>query len=78
MLHLICYWNVWILVNPYLFPKWQISDSSKLKKFADDNLKFDENDWPFYMQFLLLKRLTQQTSKNKGLFRKGLKCLSEL
>ena len=27
--------------NP--FPKSQILDSSKLKEFADDNLKFDEN-----------------------------------
>ena len=27
--------------NP--FPKRQILDSSKLKEFADDNFKFDEN-----------------------------------
>ena len=27
-----------------LFPKRQILDSSKLKEFADDNFKFDEND----------------------------------
>ena len=26
------------------FPKQQILDSSKLKEFADDNFKFDEND----------------------------------
>ena len=26
-----------------LFPKQQILDSSKLKEFADDNFKFDEN-----------------------------------
>ena len=25
------------------FPKRQISDCSKLKEFADDNFKFDEN-----------------------------------
>ena len=25
------------------FPKWQILDSSKLKEFAHDNFKFDEN-----------------------------------
>ena len=25
------------------FPKWQILDPSKLKEFADDNSKFDEN-----------------------------------
>ena len=29
------------IVNP--FPKWQILDSSKLKEFADDTFKFDEN-----------------------------------
>ena len=28
-------------MNP--FPKRQILDSSKLKEFADDNIKFDEN-----------------------------------
>ena len=27
----------------HLFPKQQIFDSSKLKEFADDNFKFDEN-----------------------------------
>ena len=26
-----------------MFPKWQILDSSKLKKFADDNFEYDEN-----------------------------------
>ena len=26
------------------FPKQQILDSSKLKEFADNNFKFDEND----------------------------------
>ena len=30
------------VVNP--FPKRQILDSSKLKEFADDNFKFNEND----------------------------------
>ena len=29
------------------FPKWQISDASKLKKFGDDNFKFDENGRKF-------------------------------
>ena len=29
------------------FPKRQILDSSKLKVFADDNFKFDENDKKF-------------------------------
>ena len=31
-----------------LFPKQQILDSSKLKEFADRNLKFDENDRKFF------------------------------
>ena len=30
-----------IAIEP--FPKLQILDSSKLKQFADDNFKFDEN-----------------------------------
>ena len=33
------------IVEP--FPKRQISDSSKLKEFADDNFKFDENNTKF-------------------------------
>ena len=32
------------------FPKRQILDSSKLKEFADDNLKFDENGRKFSKQ----------------------------
>ena len=31
----------------YPFPKRQILQSSKLKKFADDNFKFDENGGKF-------------------------------
>ena len=31
-----------------LFPKRQILDSSKLKLFADDNFKFDENGRRFF------------------------------
>ena len=30
------------------FPKRQNLDSSKLKEFADDNFKFDENGRKFY------------------------------
>ena len=30
------------------FPKRQILDSSKLKEFADDNFKFDENGLEFF------------------------------
>ena len=30
------------------FPERQISDSSKLKEFADDNLEFDENGRKFF------------------------------
>ena len=33
------------LLNP--FPKRQILDSSKLKEFADDNFKLNENDREF-------------------------------
>ena len=32
----------------YPFPKRQILDSSKLKEFADDNFKFDENGRKFF------------------------------
>ena len=36
--------NIWLLTLIfYLFPKQQILDSSKLKEFADNNFKFDEN-----------------------------------
>ena len=31
------------LIKPLPFPKRQILDSSKLKEFADDKFKFDEN-----------------------------------
>ena len=31
------------LTSIYPFPRRQILDSSKLKEFADDNFKFDEN-----------------------------------
>ena len=58
-------------------PKQQILDSSKLKEFADDNLKFDENGRKFsrtventvgkgenarYEQFLLFSQCFQKTS----------------
>ena len=33
--------------SPQPFPKWQILDSTKLNKFADDNFKFDENGGEF-------------------------------
>ena len=32
----------------YRFPKQQILDSSKLREFADDNYKFDENGGKFF------------------------------
>ena len=59
-----------------LFPKRQILDSSKLKEFADDNFKFDENGRKFsewventvgkgeisrYEQFLLFSQCFQKT-----------------
>ena len=31
----------------YPFPKWQILDSSKLKAFADDDFKLDDNGRKF-------------------------------
>ena len=58
------------------FPKGQILDSSKLKEFADDNSKFDENGRKFsksventvgngeialYEQFLLFSQCFQKT-----------------
>ena len=58
------------------FPKRQILDSSKLKEFADDNFKFDENGRQFskrlentvgkgeiarYKQFLLFPPCFQKT-----------------
>ena len=57
------------------FIKQQILDSSKLKEFADDNFKFDENGWKFskrlentvgkweiarYEQFLLFPQCFQK------------------
>ena len=36
-----------MIINPQPCPKLQILDSSKLKKVADDHLKFAENDRAF-------------------------------
>ena len=62
--------------NTNLFPKRQILESSKLKEFADNNFKFDENDRKFskcventlgkgeiahYEQFLLFPQCFQKT-----------------
>ena len=46
------YEGIYISRHPLLkpFPKQQILDSSKLKDFADDNLKFDENGRNFSKQ----------------------------
>ena len=38
----------WVGLQP--FPKQRILDSSKLKEFADDNVKFDENGRKFSKQ----------------------------
>ena len=61
---------------PLRFPKRQMLDSSKLKEFADDNFKFDENGREFskwiensegkreiarYEQFLLFPQCFQKT-----------------
>ena len=66
--------------NP--FPNDKILDSSKLKQFADDNYKFDENDRKFDKhventkgkgeiarneQFLLLPQCFQKTCIGQGL-----------
>ena len=60
-----------------------ILDSSKLKEFADDNLKVDENDRQFAKwietivekrEITCVKRLVLQTPRNQGLFWKGLSC----
>ena len=68
-----CYTQFLSHVNPC--SKRQILDSSKLKEFADDNLKFDENDGKLsklventegkgeiarYEQFLLFPRCFQK------------------
>ena len=64
------------------FPKQQILDSSKLKEFADDNFRFDENGRKFskrventvgkgeiarYEQFLLFPQCCQRTYTRKNL-----------
>ena len=38
-------WNCVVKSQP--FPKWEIVDSSKLKVFADDSVKFDKNGQKF-------------------------------
>ena len=39
-----------LVKNVLIFPKQQILDTSKLKEFADDNLKFDENGRKLFKQ----------------------------
>ena len=74
-----------------LFPKQQILDSSKIKDFADDNFKFDENGTKngrkhcgkrrncslraFSPFPSVFKRLLQQTRKNQGLYGTGFNTL---
>ena len=41
-------WIAGILTFLKPFPRRQILDSSKLKEFADDNFKFDENGRKFF------------------------------
>ena len=43
--------------------RWQILDSSKLKEFADDSFKFDENS----------RKLSKRVVFSKGLFSRGVK-----
>ena len=68
----------------YPFPKRQIIDYSKLKEFADDNYKLNENGRTFSKLLVssnfsfscsVFKRLVVQTRKNQGLFGKGLTTL---
>ena len=63
------------------FSKRQNSDSSKLKEFAEDKFKYDENGWKLSKmlenavgkwEIARYKRLELQTHKNKGLFGKWL------
>ena len=68
--------RVYLPRQAYPFPKRQILDSSRLKVFADDNFKFDENGRKFskqientegkeeiarYEQFLLFPQCFQKT-----------------
>ena len=68
--------NMDVCFDFHLFPKQHILDASKLKEFADENLKFYENDrkffkWventvgkeeiAFYEQFLLFQQCFQKT-----------------
>ena len=74
---------VWLLIflhhQPLILSQRQILDSSKLKGFADNNLKFDENVTHFskqlentvgkgkiasYDQFLLFPQCFKKTHKN--------------
>ena len=63
------------------FPKRQIFDSSKVKKFADDNSKFDENGSKLseLVENTVRKGVFQNSCaadrKNQGLFGKWLKPL---
>ena len=65
-----------INISSLPFPKWRILDPSKLKQYADDNFKFDENGKKFskwlentlgkgeiahYKQFLLFPLCFQKT-----------------
>ena len=42
--------NMYFFYWHYPFPKQQILDSSKLKEFADDNFRLDENGRKFFKQ----------------------------
>ena len=73
------------LQHCYLFPKRQISDFSRLKEFADDNFKIEENGRKFFKRvedtvgneeiarYSVFKRLVLQTRKNQGLFGRGIR-----
>ena len=72
------------IVNTYCFPKRQISDSSELKEFAEDNFKLDKNGRKFSKRVentvgkggiarSVFKSPVLQTSNKQGLLGKGLK-----
>ena len=75
--------NTGNITNINFFPKQQILDSSKLKEFADNSFKFDENCRKFskWVENTVGKgeiacykqRLPLPTCKNQGLFRKALR-----
>ena len=57
------------------FPKRQILDFSKLKEFADENFKLDENDRKFFKE---LENTVGKGEINQGLFGKALNTIQPI